>query len=101
LSSTRLVSGELVGFLQVLGGQEDGGAASGQTARKRDPSTRVDLTPQQLQVAQLVAEGHSNREAAARLFVSPRTVDFHLRNLFTKLGITSRVEFARLDLGNT
>jgi DNA-binding CsgD family transcriptional regulator len=75
--------------------------ASGQTARRRDPSTRVDLTPQELQVAQLVAEGHSNRDAAARLFVSPRTIDFHLRNVFTKLGITSRVELVRLDLDNT
>jgi DNA-binding CsgD family transcriptional regulator len=75
--------------------------ASGQTARRRDPSTRIELTPQELQVAHVVAEGLSNRDAAARLFVSPRTIDFHLRNVFTKLGITSRVELARLDLDST
>jgi len=72
--------------------------ASGETARKRDPSTLLQLTPQELQVARFVAEGLSNKEVAAQLFLSPRTVDAHLRNVFSKLGITSRTQLARLDL---
>ena len=72
--------------------------ASGETARKRDPSTLDDLTPQELQVGMLVAEGHTNREIAGQLFLSPRTIDFHLRNVFRKLGIRSRTELARMDL---
>ncbi len=72
--------------------------ATGQTARKRDPSTRDELTPQELQIASFVAEGRTNREVAAQLFLSPRTIDFHLRNVYKKLGITSRTALARLDL---
>ena len=75
--------------------------ASGQTTRKRDPSTRDVLTPQELQIAGFVAEGLTNREVAAQLFVSPRTIDFHLRNVFRKLGITTRTELARLDPAQT
>ena len=72
--------------------------ASGQTARKRNPSTRNTLTTQEIQIARFVAEGHTNREVAAQLFLSPRTIDFHLRNVYRKLGITSRTALARLDL---
>ena len=72
--------------------------ASGQTARKRDPSTRNTLTTQELQIARFVAEGHTNREVATQLFLSPRTIDFHLRNVYRKLGITSRTALARIDL---
>jgi DNA-binding CsgD family transcriptional regulator len=68
--------------------------ASGETARKRDPSTLGQLTPQELQVAQLVARGLSNKEVAAQLFLSPRTVDAHLRGVFSKLDITSRTQLA-------
>jgi DNA-binding CsgD family transcriptional regulator len=73
--------------------------ASGETARTRDPSTLTKLTPMELQVAQLVRKGMSNKEVAAQCWISPRTVEFHLRNLFTKTGVTSRGELARLDLG--
>jgi len=72
--------------------------ASGRTARKRDPSTAAALTPQELQVAGLVQQGLSNREAAAQLFLSPRTVDFHLRNVFSKLQVSSRAELMALSL---
>jgi DNA-binding CsgD family transcriptional regulator len=70
--------------------------ATGETARKREPSTLTQLTPQQLQIVRLVAEGATNKEAAAQLFLSPRTVDYHLRNVFAKLGISSRAELIRL-----
>jgi DNA-binding CsgD family transcriptional regulator len=72
--------------------------ASGETARKRDPSTLTLLTPMELQVAQLVARGMSNKEAAAHCWISPRTVAFHLRNVFSKTGVTSRGELAQLGL---
>jgi DNA-binding CsgD family transcriptional regulator len=72
--------------------------ASGETARRRDPSTVDALTPQQLQIARLVAEGLSNKEVARRFFLSPRTVDNHLRNVFSKLGVTSRTQLAGVVL---
>lgn len=72
--------------------------ASGETARKRDPSTAATLTPQELQVARLVRQGLSNRDAAAQLFLSPRTIDFHLRNVFAKVGVTSRTGLVALPL---
>jgi DNA-binding CsgD family transcriptional regulator len=72
--------------------------ATGETARKRDMSTIDQLTPQELQVARYTADGLTNKEIAARLFLSPRTIDAHLRNVFAKLGITSRVQLARLPL---
>jgi DNA-binding CsgD family transcriptional regulator/tetratricopeptide (TPR) repeat protein len=72
--------------------------ASGQTARRRDASTRDELTEQEVQIARFVARGLSNREVAAQLFLSPRTIDFHLRNIFRKLDITSRTQLANLEL---
>jgi DNA-binding CsgD family transcriptional regulator len=72
--------------------------ASGETARRRDASSATGLTPQERQVASLVRQGLSNRDAAAQLFVSARTVDFHLRNIFAKLGVTSRTELAAVAL---
>ena len=69
--------------------------ASGETARKRDLSTAGQLTPQELQIARLVTGGLTNKEIAAQLYLSPRTVDYHLRKVFTKLGITSRTELVR------
>ena len=72
--------------------------ASGETVRRRDDDTGQVLTPQERQVAQLVQRGLSNKDVAAQLFVSPRTVDFHLRNVFTKKGVTSRGELAAISL---
>ncbi len=72
--------------------------ASGENVRSRwaDPDAR--LTPQEFQIARFVAQGLSNREVAAQLFLSPRTIDFHLRNVFAKLKIASRTELATLRL---
>ena len=64
--------------------------ATGETVRKRTADTRDDLTPQEAQIAGLAAGGFTNSEIGAQLFLSPRTVEWHLRKVFGKLGITSR-----------
>ena len=64
--------------------------ATGETARKRTAGTRDALTVQEAQVARLAAEGHTNPEIGARLFISPRTAEYHLHKVFSKLGISSR-----------
>ena len=66
--------------------------ATGEKVRKRSVETRDDLTPQEAQIARLAGSGQSNPEIAAELFLSPRTVEWHLRKVFTKLGISSRKE---------
>lgn len=71
-------------------------AATGQTARRRESSTAAELTPQELRVALAVAHGASNREAATALFLSTKTIEFHLGSVYRKLGIRSRSELARL-----
>ncbi|MYQ46640.1 helix-turn-helix transcriptional regulator, partial [Streptomyces sp. SID4985] len=72
--------------------------ASGETSRRRTATTTTELTPQERQVAALVRQGLSNRDVAAQLFVSPRTVDFHLRNCYAKLAVSSRAELTALPL---
>jgi DNA-binding CsgD family transcriptional regulator len=68
--------------------------ATGEKARKRTAETRDDLTAQERQIAELARDGLSNPEIGARLFLSPRTVEWHLRKVFGKLGIRSRHELA-------
>ncbi len=69
--------------------------ASGLTPRRRQPAAREQLTPQELQIARLVAEGKTNRDVAATLFVTPKTVEFHLTRVYRKLEIHSRSELVR------
>ncbi len=68
--------------------------ATGETVRKRTVEARDELTAQEHQIARLARDGLSNPEIGARLFLSPRTVEWHLRKVFTKLGISSRKELA-------
>jgi DNA-binding CsgD family transcriptional regulator len=67
-------------------------AATGETARRRNPATIDELTPQELQIALRVAEGRTTRETAAALFLSPKTIEHHLHNVYRKLAISSRRE---------
>jgi DNA-binding CsgD family transcriptional regulator len=70
--------------------------ATGETVRRRGTDPRSALTPQELQVSMLLVEGRTTREAAAALFLSPKTVEYHLRKVYTKLGIGSRGELAEV-----
>jgi DNA-binding CsgD family transcriptional regulator len=67
-------------------------AATGETARRRDPDGLDELTPQELQISLLLAGGRTTRETAAALFLSPKTIEYHLRNVYRKLDIHSRDE---------
>jgi DNA-binding CsgD family transcriptional regulator len=69
--------------------------ATGETVRKRTVDTSVELTAQEAHIARLAAEGLTNPEIGAHLYISPRTVEWHLRKVFTKLGVSTRRQLRR------
>ena len=71
-------------------------AGSGATVRRRTVEDRDELTAQEAQIARLAAEGNTNPEIGALLFISPRTVEWHLKKIYTKLGISSRRQLRRV-----
>ncbi|MBV8951326.1 MAG: LuxR family transcriptional regulator, partial [Actinobacteria bacterium] len=72
--------------------------ATGEHARSRSVESRNQLTPQEAQVAQLVAQGATNNDIAVQLFITPRTVEYHLHKVFRKVGVKSRTQLARYVL---
>jgi ATP/maltotriose-dependent transcriptional regulator MalT len=87
--------------IEVLGEQARAELrAAGESVAGRSPDSLDQLTPQELQIARLAAIGMTNREIGVRLFLSHRTVGFHLYRIFPKLGITSRSQLGTIDLGD-
>jgi DNA-binding CsgD family transcriptional regulator len=84
-----------LGAAPWLGRAEAELGASGQRLGARDPSEPDRLTPREAQIAAEVAEGKSNREVAAALYLTPKTVEFHLTRVYRKLGVRSRTELVR------
>ncbi|HEV3211990.1 MAG TPA: AAA family ATPase [Acidimicrobiales bacterium] len=72
--------------------------ATGDRARRRDADTHAHLTPQEQRISELVAEGATNKDIAAQIYVSPATVEYHLHKAFRKLGVTSRTQLAQVVL---
>jgi DNA-binding CsgD family transcriptional regulator len=70
--------------------------ATDETARRRDARSIDQLTPREFHIAQALANGATTREAAAKLFLSPKTVEYHLRSVYSKLSLRSRAELARV-----
>src|SRR4051812_10220693 len=85
-----------MGIEPFAGRAESELAVTGERARRRSVETREDLTAQEIQVARLASDGLSNPEIGARLFISPHTVAYHLRKVFSKLDITSRSQLHRV-----
>jgi len=75
--------------------------ATGEHARKRTADKLGELTSQEAQISHLAAQGHSNREIAAQLFISPSTVEYHLHKVFRKLGVKTRTQLANRLRGST
>ncbi len=70
--------------------------ATGETARKRTVETRDELTPHEARIARMARDGASNQEIADQLFVSRKTIEYHLHKVFLKLGITTREHLDRV-----
>ena len=104
-SDARIQLGAALEIFQRLGAAPWADRASGEltatgaTARPARPGPAGSLTPQELQIIQLAARGLSNKDIAAQLFLSPRTVGHHLYKAYPKLGVMSRGELHNLDLG--